>query len=97
MTSSLSRILLGLVLPEKEKQEVTMDSQAFGHRLRILMADKHMGSSELAERSGISRQMVSNYLDNGAIPSLSIACNLAEALGVSVDDLALTPLNKLIK
>lgn len=73
-----------------------MDSKAFGHRLRILMADRHMTTVELARRSGITRQMVSNYLNDGAIPNLKIACDMAEALGVSVDDLAMTPIEELI-
>lgn len=65
-----------------------MTQSTFGHRLKILMADRSMTATELAERSGITRQMVSNYVNGSAIPGLSTACNLASALGVSVDDLA---------
>ena len=65
-----------------------MTQSTFGHRLKMLMADRGMKATELAERSGISRQMVTNYVHGSAIPSLSTACKLASALGISVDDLA---------
>ena len=65
-----------------------MIQSTFGHRLKMLMADRGMKTTELAERSGISRQMVTNYVHGSAIPSLSTACKLASALGISVDDLA---------
>lgn len=65
-----------------------MTQSTFGHRLKMLMADRGMKTTELAERSGISRQMVTNYVHGSAIPSLSTACKLASALGISVDDLA---------
>ena len=65
-----------------------MTQSAFGRRLKILMADRGMTATELAERSGITRQMVTNYVHGSAIPGLSTACKMASALGVSVDDLA---------
>lgn len=65
-----------------------MTHSTFGHRLKILMADRGMSATELAERSGISRQMVTNYVCLGSIPTLSTASKIAAALGVSVDDLA---------
>lgn len=65
-----------------------MTHSTFGHRLKILMADRGMSATELAERSGISRQMVTNYVCSGSIPTLATASKIAAALGVSVDDLA---------
>ena len=65
-----------------------MTQSTFGHRIKILMADRGMTATELAERSGITRQMVTNYVHGSAIPGLSTACKMASALGVSVDDLA---------
>lgn len=73
-----------------------MDSQAFGHRLKVLMADRGFTTSSLAQAVGVSRQMVNNYVNNNAIPSLKVACDIAGALGVSVDDLATTPLSELV-
>ena len=54
-----------------------------------------MSPSELASKSGLSRQMVNNYL-NGSSPGLESACAMAKALGLTVDDLALTSLKKLV-
>lgn len=69
----------------------------FGHRLKILMTDRGMSTTELADRSQISRQMVANYVYGSAIPSLSTACKIATALGVSVDDLAEGDVRELIQ
>lgn len=70
--------------------------ESFGHRLRVLLADRGMSPSELASKSGLSRQMVNNYLNSGSIPGLENACAIAKALGLTVDDLALTSLKKLV-
>lgn len=74
-----------------------MDSEDFGRRLRVLMADRAMNVSQLASMVGISRQMVYSYLNNGAIPNLDTAVKIARALGVSVDDLSLTPLGNVLQ
>lgn len=73
-----------------------MDSEAFGHRLQVLLADRGMKASELANKTGISRQMVNNYLKAGAVPNLENACAIAKAINVSLDDLALTSLKELV-
>ena len=73
-----------------------MDRESFSHRLRVIMADRGISTRELSERSGISRQMVAGYLYSGSIPSLSSACKIASALGVSLDDLAIEPLNNVL-
>ncbi len=74
-----------------------MDSEDFGRRLRVLMADRAMNVSQLASMVGISRQMVYSYLNNGAIPNLDTAVKIARVLGVSVDDLSLTPLGDVLQ
>lgn len=74
-----------------------MDSEDFGRRLRILMADRAMSVSQLASMSGISKQMIYSYINHGAIPNLDTAVKLAQALGVSVDDLSLTPLGDVLR
>ena len=76
--------------------EVNVDTKSFGHRLRVIMADRGVSVGELAERSGISRQTVGSYLNNGAIPSLQNACQIARVLGVSLDELAVEPLKNVL-
>ncbi|MDD7204127.1 MAG: helix-turn-helix transcriptional regulator [Coriobacteriaceae bacterium] len=73
-----------------------MDSGDFGRRLRILMACRCIGVSELASKAGISRQSVHAYLSDGSIPSLSTAVSIAKALDISVDDLSETPLSDIV-
>ena len=73
-----------------------MHQDAFGHRLRVLLADRGMSQVELAEQAGVSRQAVNNYMTRGTSPSLSRAVDIARALGVSVDDLVDKPIGKLV-
>ena len=73
-----------------------MHQDAFGHRLRVLLADRGMSQVELAERSGVSRQAVNNYITRGNSPSLSTAVSIARVLGVSVDDLVDKPIGELV-
>ena len=73
-----------------------MTKSTFGRRLKILMVDRGMSASEIAERAQVSRQMISRYTNNLAIPNLSTAVRIAEALGVTVDDLADGELSQLL-
>lgn len=73
-----------------------MDSQAFGHRLKVLMADRGISVSELAEMTGVSRQTISSYLNSGALPALETSLRLANVLDVTVDQLVSAPLGQII-
>ena len=73
-----------------------MDSQAFGHRLKVLMADRGISVSELAEMTGVSRQTISSYLNSGALPALETSLRLAKVLDVTVDQLVSAPLEQII-
>ena len=78
------------------RKGVKVHQDAFGHRLRVLLADRGMSQVELAERSGVSRQAVNNYMTRGNSPSLSTAVSIARVLGVSVDDLVDKPIGELV-
>ena len=78
------------------RKGVKVHQDAFGHRLRVLLADRGMSQVELAEQAGVSRQAVNNYMTRGNSPSLSTAVDIARALGVSVDDLVDKPIGKLV-
>ena len=73
-----------------------MDSQAFGHRLRLLMEDRGITATELAELTGVSRQTISNYLNNGALPALDTSVKLSNVLDVTIDQLVSAPIEQLI-
>lgn len=69
---------------------------SFGHRLRVLLADRGMSQAELAKQAGITQQAVSNYMTKGYFPALSTAVSIARVLGVSVDDLVDKPIGELV-
>jgi transcriptional regulator with XRE-family HTH domain len=73
-----------------------MDSQAFGHRLKVLMADRGVNVSELAEMTGVSRQTISSYLNSGALPALDTSLKLSKVLDVTIDQLVSAPLEQII-
>ena len=66
-----------------------MDTKAFGERLSEFMRLKGLGSAELARASGYTQRYI-NALRSGSsqYPRLNAAVALAEALGVSLDQLA---------
>jgi transcriptional regulator with XRE-family HTH domain len=59
---------------------------SFGTRLRELRQGKGLSREVLAERSGLSRGAVRDYEQGHREPSLRSAFQLADALGVKVDD-----------
>lgn len=73
-----------------------MYRNAFGHRLRVLLADRGMSQAELAEQAGVTQQAVSNYMTRGTSPSLSTAVSISRVLGVSVEDLFGKPIGELV-
>ena len=66
-----------------------MDYQTdFARAVGNLMGERGMTQTELASESGVSRQQLSRYLNAGAMPSLTVAVAIADALDVPVDALA---------
>lgn len=64
-----------------------MTKQAFGRRLYQLMVAKGWNQSELARRAGVTRDAVSTYVRGKTMPTRQSAGALAEALGISVEEL----------
>lgn len=56
-------------------------------RLQARMLDKGWNQSELARRSGLSRDNISNYIAKGRIPSPVHLAKIAKALGCKADEL----------
>lgn len=56
----------------------------FATRLRALREQAGISAYELARRSGVSAQMISEVQRGKAVPGWEIACKLADGLGVSV-------------
>ena len=58
-----------------------------GAYITILRKAKKMTQGKLAESLGISHQAVSNWERGAALPDITLLLNLADALGVTVDNL----------
>ena len=97
LTSKLLTCIIALQVDlESNREGVKVYRDAFGHRLRVLLADRGMSQAELAEQAGVTQQAVSNYMTKGASPGLTTAVSIARALGVSVDDLVDKPIGELV-
>lgn len=58
-----------------------------GRKLTMLMYDKKVDNSDLAEAINISEQSVSNLKNNKTIPKLNTAIAIAEYFGITVEEL----------
>jgi transcriptional regulator with XRE-family HTH domain len=50
---------------------------------------KNLSQVELAEKVGVTRAHISKVMRGEAAPSLQLACKIADALDITVDDLLL--------
>ena len=59
------------------------------NRLKVMRAERDLSQAALADRVGVSRQTI-NAIETGKYdPSLSLAFDLAELFGVTIEDLFL--------
>ncbi|MCI6330416.1 MAG: helix-turn-helix transcriptional regulator [Bacilli bacterium] len=56
-------------------------------RIKMLMTEKHLTQKELAISAGITEASMSKYLSGERTPRIDVVVNLANALGVSTDEL----------
>ena len=56
-------------------------------RIRLLMTGKHLSQKELANLSGITEASMSKYLSGERTPRIDVIVNIANALGVTTDEL----------
>lgn len=66
-------------------------SETFAEKLALLRAQKGLTQRELGAAAGIAWSMVSKYESGQSMPRLKILMRLADALGVSTEDLAGDP------
>ena len=62
-----------------------------GHRIRVARAEARMSQEELAKAAGVSAASIKNYESGESCPLLQTAAAMAEALGVTVNDLCGIP------
>ena len=61
--------------------------EQFNIRLQRALSDAGMSQKELALKAGVTEAAVSHYLKGDRIPRAAVAVKIAEALGVSVEEL----------
>lgn len=59
----------------------------FGRNLHIILYDKKMSNTALAQKIGVSSQIISAYTTGVKTPSLETLIKISNALGVTVDEL----------
>jgi DNA-binding XRE family transcriptional regulator len=64
---------------------ISIVCRAFGDALRLLRVQKNLSQAELAKLSGVSSQTVSELENGKSEPRWVTACQLADALSVSLD------------
>lgn len=66
-------------------------SETFAEKLALLRAQRGLTQRELGAAAGIAWSMISKYESGQSMPRLKILMRLADALGVSKEDLASDP------
>lgn len=65
--------------------------EKFGERLESLMNIKGVNKKQICEATGIALFTLNRYLAGVTFPRLDIACDIAELLGVSLNELCGIP------
>ncbi len=63
------------------------DAKKLGENLKKIRAKKNITQTELAKTLGVDKSFVSNIENGKTNPTLSTITNLAQALGVSTNEL----------
>lgn len=66
--------------------QLAISARCFGENLRLLRVQRNLSQRELADVSRVVQQTIS-CIENGREPRWVTACQLADALGVSLDEL----------
>ena len=56
-----------------------------GNIIALLRKEKNWSQTDLATKSGVSREMIGKYERGEAVPSIEAAKKIADAFGVSLD------------
>ena len=64
-----------------------MSEISFQNRLRVARAEKRISQGDLAELVGVSRQTISSIENGRCTPSLELALDLADLLGLRLEEI----------
>ena len=74
-----------------------LERKRFALSLQEIMERKRITQEELAERIGVSRMMVSNYIKGRSIPNYSVVVRMAKTLNCSTEDFRYDDYNKYLE
>lgn len=60
---------------------------SFGSNLKKIRTEKNWSQNKLANKSGVSRELISMYENDKCTPTVYVAYDIAVALGVSLEEL----------
>ncbi|MFA6077303.1 MAG: helix-turn-helix transcriptional regulator [Candidatus Paceibacterota bacterium] len=63
------------------------DAKKLGENLKKIRTEKNITQTDLAEKLGVDKSFISNIENGKNNPTLSTITNLAQALGVSTNEL----------
>ena len=71
----------------KEEKQMAEELKNLGRNMHMLLYERKMTKSELGKRVGISQQMISQIVSGNRVPGTANLIRIANALGVTVDEL----------
>lgn len=71
--------------PKKRKRSEVVDAEVFVGRVKLLMAQKQLSSSELADRADLARSAMTMFFAGERKPSADAVVKLAEVLDATTD------------
>lgn len=71
-----------------------MDEKEFGNNLAALLVKRGVSQSELAKRTGLTTAAISRYITGKRQPRGFVVAQIAEAIGVTTDELLGLPSNQ---
>jgi len=72
-------------MARKQQQSWETENNPFAVRLRTAMKIKNITQQELAQKTGIARQTVSNYQNGQSLPNTDLLYAISRALDISAD------------
>lgn len=74
-------------IADDQSDDETVIRKAFGNNIQKMLPFSGMNQGELADKVGVSRVMMSNYIRGKSIPNVIIARKIARALGCDINEL----------
>ena len=75
------------IIFNKKSQVTEVRIMSIGRNLTLIMYDKKIKQKDIADHLGVTQQTISKFINGEKIPSVVRLMQIAECLGVTLDDL----------